>query len=86
MYIDSDDKFSPVFCHQAVHEGCHQDLGEVGSDTEPETSTEGHKMLGSSGDFHLILLKRMLRGVTSESTLKNRTLNFRVHAACLRSK
>ena len=42
-----------------MDEGCHQDLAEVCSDAEPETSTKGHEMLRSSGDFHLALLKRM---------------------------
>lgn len=46
---------APVFCHQAVDEGRHQDLAEVGSDAEPETPTERHEMLCSTGDFRLIL-------------------------------
>jgi hypothetical protein len=45
----------PVFCNEAVDEGCHQDLAEISAHTESETPTECHEMLRSAGDFRLVL-------------------------------
>ena len=49
----------PVFCNQAVDESCHQDLAEIGAHAEPETPTEGHELLRSTGDFCLVLLNKL---------------------------
>jgi hypothetical protein len=67
----------PVFCNQAVDEGRHQDLAEIGAHAEPETPTEGHELLRPTGDFHLVLLKLYIptRIVQTLEKLVNQKLN-----------